>query len=363
MSPSVAGAHPHSRGENKARPYAGSLAWGSSPLTRGKLRGGRHFDLDPGLIPTHAGKTRRPCERSRGSRAHPHSRGENVFASGSAKNVPGSSPLTRGKHAGDGGRTRRDRLIPTHAGKTRFRGSSTDTATAHPHSRGENLGDDPDVHRAAGSSPLTRGKPLTAAARSPSMGLIPTHAGKTAQRHATAFKAQAHPHSRGENKKPTMTTIGSLGSSPLTRGKRTGNREQGDTPWLIPTHAGKTPCDREHAPPVEAHPHSRGENHRLVSGLEDAGGSSPLTRGKPLPASYYDDPARLIPTHAGKTVAPRVTGVRRRAHPHSRGENRRAAVVPRRRGGSSPLTRGKHRETHTRSNAHRLIPTHAGKTL
>ena len=91
-------AHPRSRGENSARPYAGSLAWGSSPLTRGKLLCGLDRGQRARLIPAHAGKTRGGHESYAQSWAHPRSRGENFGPSPKALRLPGSSPLTRGKH-------------------------------------------------------------------------------------------------------------------------------------------------------------------------------------------------------------------------------------------------------------------------
>ena len=72
-------AHPRSRGENAGSPRPGGLAYGSSPLTRGKpgLRGHEYFMT--GLIPAHAGKTARsPLDRAL-TWAHPRSRGENQF--------------------------------------------------------------------------------------------------------------------------------------------------------------------------------------------------------------------------------------------------------------------------------------------
>ena len=53
------------------------MAWGSSPLTRGKqgVEGGGA--ALPGLIPAHAGKTGTMPGSTRMVRAHPRSRGEN----------------------------------------------------------------------------------------------------------------------------------------------------------------------------------------------------------------------------------------------------------------------------------------------
>ena len=70
-----------------------------------------------------------------------------------------------------------------------------------------------------GSSPLTRGKPLTQFKLSGSDGLIPTHAGKTVNTMKPTISVPAHPHSRGENVLAAPMIVLIWGSSPLTRGK------------------------------------------------------------------------------------------------------------------------------------------------
>ena len=55
-----------------------------------------------------------------------------------------------------------------------------------------------DGHR-VGSSPLTRGKRRTRSWQQESRGLIPAHAGKTAEFFGAGDAGAAHPRSRGEN--------------------------------------------------------------------------------------------------------------------------------------------------------------------
>ena len=91
----------------------------------------------------------------------------------------GSSPLTRGKRSSPAFMRARRRLIPAHAGKT-VHGRVTVLMTgAHPRSRGENVAVWTDEERAAGSSPLTRGKLEERTGDLFASGLIPAHAGKT----------------------------------------------------------------------------------------------------------------------------------------------------------------------------------------
>ena len=131
-------------------------------------------------------------------------------------------------------------LIPTHAGKTHQRHQLHDWLGAHPHSRGENQWQRDVSEKTAGSSPLTRGKPRIAGYRHCWRGLIPTHAGKTQWRTPAYGRREAHPHSRGENCDAEDFREALNGSSPLTRGKRDRLAGRGYRRGLIPTHAGKT---------------------------------------------------------------------------------------------------------------------------
>ena len=172
---------------------------------------------------------------------------------------------------------------------------------AHPRSRGENTASFFGSADTLGSSPLTRGKQPMVIPSVLWRGLIPAHAGKTTFRCDSTGIAWAHPRSRGENAASTAARKVSLGSSPLTRGKR------------------RTPPARARA--RRAHPRSRGENSidQLAGKTND--GSSPLTRGKLGTIRPQHSRRRLIPAHAGKTKQRRRTRRWMRAHPRSRGEN------------------------------------------
>ena len=136
----MTGAHPHSRREYVADDPMWCLVMGSSPLTRGKLIHHRHDGLRARLTPAHAGKTSRSRDPSRPGWAHPRSRGENFERAAISMDPPGSSPLTRGKHTLSAGEQLTARLIPAHAGKTAIEMSMSPSSSAHPRSRGENLG-------------------------------------------------------------------------------------------------------------------------------------------------------------------------------------------------------------------------------
>ena len=192
-------------------------------------------------------------------------------------------------------------LIPAHAGKTSVGCSESRRTWAHPRSRGENAsrGDRPRAR--CGSSPLTRGKQVRASRCLARLGLIPAHAGKTMRRARIRSSMRAHPRSRGENSPLHLTPSEVQGSSPLTRGKPISCGVVGASHRLIPAHAGKTTravCRRRG---TRAHPRSRGENLLRIPASELVKGSSPLTRGKRLTDKRSPGGVRLIPAHAGKT--------------------------------------------------------------
>ena len=120
--PRSLGLIPAHAGENLPLSWEPPMLVGSSPLTRGKHVECEQIPRLQGLIPAHAGKT--SCARGRGpfARAHPHSCGENPRLQACRALALGSSPLTRGKH-GDGLLVDfQHGIIPAHAGKTRRQG-------------------------------------------------------------------------------------------------------------------------------------------------------------------------------------------------------------------------------------------------
>ena len=151
-------AHPRSRGENLLGAAPHVNAEGSSPLTRGKPCNCPRCILSVRLIPAHAGKTCKPLTLRSGPGAHPRSRGENTPCIRVWGCIYGSSPLTRGKHRRRCPHAAARGLIPAHAGKTTLHLGQSIAIWAHPRSRGENASSMPSALEMPGSSPLTRGK-------------------------------------------------------------------------------------------------------------------------------------------------------------------------------------------------------------
>ena len=279
-----------------------------------------------------------------------------------ASHTGGSSPLTRGKLIALNLSKSVSGLIPAHAGKTAQSPDLQAASAAHPRSRGENLGLRHARVEMEGSSPLTRGKPSIPPAFSSRPRLIPAHAGKTMSSPGSIRVPWAHPRSRGENSSEAGDEKGSTGSSPLTRGKPSRAIQARARDGLIPAHAGKTAPNGIKNFADGAHPRSRGENYAPERPTVGRRGSSPLTRGKRAEDVNANFAERLIPAHAGKTRDSRAMWPGPTAHPRSRGENKHYTRGQFTITGSSPLTRGKLVDDGCEVVADGLIPAHAGKT-
>ena len=298
-----------------------ALVRGSSPLTRGKRRRGGAIHWGLRIIPAHAGKTCLTTFAVVESSDHPRSRGENGMCSAHAWPIQGSSPLTRGKRPRLQPRPHPRGIIPAHAGKTRRPRVGSSARWDHPRSRGENDSGETMLAERWGSSPLTRGKPRPDPHHLENDGIIPAHAGKTHGTWNTGELTGDHPRSRGENFLAVCTCGWRDGSSPLTRGKRKFNGAGARDGGIIPAHAGKTGTHLQDRSLARDHPRSRGENQFFPHFVTHFPGSSPLTRGKlgQDPITQHKD--GIIPAHAGKTPRNQPSCRRRRDHPRSRGEN------------------------------------------
>ena len=255
------------------------------------------------------------------------------------------------------------RLIPAHAGKTTHHPHMPGLPAAHPRSRGENSALTRSTRLTSGSSPLTRGKRGIHRVAALHERLIPAHAGKTTSMRRPRSHSTAHPRSRGENEAAQVLAKAAAGSSPLTRGKPLAAAYYDDPARLIPAHAGKTDGWQPDPALAEAHPRSRGENKGALIMAGYNWGSSPLTRGKQPLVRQNAARTRLIPAHAGKTASTTLVIVAGPAHPRSRGENVLPSPSVPPEAGSSPLTRGKLRHILIQQRRMRLIPAHAGKTV
>ena len=253
--------------------------------------------------------------------AHPRLRGADLKAVALVPFPAGSSPLTRGGRRTSQNSLGLDGLIPAYAGRTGRTLRHPCATWAHPRLRGADAARPGCLYRAAGSSPLTRGGPLTHQTTAPAVGLIPAYAGRTILWMKGGCNYGAHPRLRGADDFSGCHIRLPRGSSPLTRG-----------------------------------------DFLLLKSILNWTGSSPLTRGGQNPAGYFIGSIGLIPAYAGRTTAAAVIQSASAAHPRLRGADNALQRASHHASGSSPLTRGGRSRCCARYPRRGLIPAYAGRT-
>ena len=154
------------------------------------------------------------------------------------------------------------------------------------------------------------------------------------------FKISVHPRIRGERSRISSTCQLIIGSSPHTRGTPVSAGGCRIRMRFIPAYAGNASgvtCTRRYG---SVHPRIRGERIGLAYLSAALIGSSPHTRGTPTMSNKETLQARFIPAYAGNASSGRITRSVISVHPRIRGERRSASGQSRMRGGSSPHTRG-----------------------
>ena len=112
------------------------------------------------------------------------------------------------------------RIIPAHAGQTPVAGAGGIPATDHPRACGANLSEHFRVSTDYGSSPRMRGKQSVLLENGFDGRIIPAHAGQTRFQVPPMELLADHPRACGANKVTRWLNASPCGSSPRMRGKQ-----------------------------------------------------------------------------------------------------------------------------------------------
>ena len=212
------------------------------------------------------------------------------------------------------------RITPTRVGKSPTHRAAGRPGTDHPHSRGE----EPDSPRGGpprnGSPPLAWGRAGHRQEDRCGVRITPTRVGKRCGRSPRRSPRTDHPHSRGEERTPDPGIPPMIGSPPLAWGRARRVSARWRRPRITPTRVGKSRRCVPAAAPMPDHPHSRGEEAKILRGGVMSAGSPPLAWGRARQRGLEDLQQRITPTRVGKS-RPRPSGRGPGPdHPHSRGE-------------------------------------------
>ena len=152
---------------------------GSSPRMRGKRQPADGLGESLRIIPAHAGQTFDGGLIWLFLSDHPRACGANVACSICSSAFFGSSPRMRGKRIPVYPYCREIRIIPAHAGQTDRKLPSNSSSTDHPRACGANCHVCYCLRLGAGSSPRMRGKLPLNPEYGLQWRIIPAHAGQT----------------------------------------------------------------------------------------------------------------------------------------------------------------------------------------
>ena len=232
----------------------------------------------------------------------------------------------------------------------------------HPRSRGEYARPRRTPIGSLGSSPLSRGIHSVSSGLLPVLGIIPALAGNTLTRAFSSASSRDHPRSRGEYFWAARPVYASRGSSPLSRGIQGRRVCRAPSPGIIPALAGNTRTSNTLPPAHRDHPRSRGEYFSSSCTVWCTNGSSPLSRGILHQCRRARTQQRIIPALAGNTKIACCQFNTTQDHPRSRGEYEVMETPGTDPAGSSPLSRGIHELGENQFSSPRIIPALAGNT-
>ena len=330
------------RGEHTTTCRIITLYDGSSPRARG-TQGLSNPDIAGArIIPACAGNTTSPTYSRRTSRDHPRVRGEHCVPNRSSVPASGSSPRARGTRARQH-RTRADgRIIPACAGNT----TPAFSAAA----------------KVSGSSPRARGTRVVRETARAVLRIIPACAGNTASRFPRSYLRADHPRVRGEHSMTDPELVRAAGSSPRARGTQHRFGRCAARVRIIPACAGNTSSTAGARGSRSDHPRVRGEHETRAIDAQLRLGSSPRARGTQESTPPSHPHSRIIPACAGNTAPVCPMFFASPDHPRVRGEHCWHQWGSASGGGSSPRARGTHLLPSKGGGAYRIIPACAGNT-
>ena len=193
-------------------------------------------------------------------------------------------------------------IIPAHAGLTRRISSGTRWPRDHPRACGAHLGVCISRTFERGSSPRMRGSLVRMVSSLTKEGIIPAHAGLTSNLQVRELHWRDHPRACGAHVCYADYEDMQKGSSPRMRGSHGMKIYEGSEFGIIPAHAGLTRCHSPCCRRPRDHPRACGAHLSRGNQGERWMGSSPRMRGSHLFQHLSRAEAGIIPAHAGLTT-------------------------------------------------------------
>ena len=331
--------HPRSCGKD-GRVFRDALrVQGSPPLVRERLGSNLLQQVNTGITPARAGKTKAAIRKGAGDEDHPRSCGKDGSCYGFLRRVLGSPPLVRERRDMQPKCCNMMRITPARAGKTACHHPSGTLKRDHPRSCGKDTASNVLNKQKQGSPPLVRERRLSCSIVVIMIGITPARAGKTFRFRFPPYGLRDHPRSCGKDIISQDFWKARKGSPPLVRERPGLTQAEITKVRITPARAGKTTLSGYEYAYAQDHPRSCGKDHVLLWVLVLVSGSPPLVRERPLGGFGVRAGARITPARAGKTIPCRPKSWPAQDHPRSCGKDLKDDFQTKCGKGSPPLVR------------------------
>ena len=172
-----------------------------------------------------------------------------------------------------------------------------------------------------------------------------------------------HPRLRGKDVSTLAGMFGRWGSPPLTRERQIAKLKGKRLAGITPAYAGKTKFFYRPICRVQDHPRLRGKDEAMERRCKKKEGSPPLTRERHKELESEGQLFRITPAYAGKTFGDNGLKLKNKDHPRLRGKDRNCHNCPRMLKGSPPLTRERRKLSTSWLLMQGITPAYAGKTV
>ena len=164
--------------------------------------------------------------------------------------------------------------------------------------------------------------------------------GTITRRRGVRVGDSVHPHGRGDNRSCGINSGSVSGSPPRAWGqwRAVGAKPAGRR--FTPTGVGTIATQPRQPAMQTVHPHGRGDNGAVGGAPDGASGSPPRAWGQYRHRNSHGKPRRFIPTGVGTMVVHVPLVSTRSVHPHGRGDNLLALLIPLEKNGSPPRAWG-----------------------
>ncbi len=233
----------------------------------------------------------------------------------------------------------------------------------HPHGRGDGQVGATILAFGGGSPPRAWGRLWPYPLERHLRRITPTGVGTAARASASPGSTADHPHGRGDGPRWLRSWSWHSGSPPRAWGRHDEPRVRAPARRITPTGVGTARRQKLGPPSRTDHPHGRGDGGSIMHGVAHCWGSPPRAWGRHEQTPSGGQRHRITPTGVGTARRCRTSAAGGPDHPHGRGDGITSSKISTAPCGSPPRAWGRLRPVQDHRRHRRITPTGVGTAL